>query len=102
MLAGYGEKEKMMQFYFIQSIKPVYIEHLFCARHFTKLWEYNSKTDNLCLFGVCNPVWKTDLDKIITQININITAVEERYVLYNLKEKLFQEAVEQSTNINKR
>lgn len=70
MLAGYSEKGKAMQFYFVQSIQPVYIGHLFCARHFTKLWEYNSKTDNHWLFGDCNPIWKTDLDKIITQINM--------------------------------
>lgn len=43
MLVGYSEKGKVMQFYFVQSIQPVYIGHLFCARHFTKLWEYNSE-----------------------------------------------------------
>lgn len=43
MLVGYGKKEKVMQFYFIQSIQPVYIEDLFCARQFTKLWEPNSE-----------------------------------------------------------
>ena len=61
-----------------------------------------SKTDNLCLFGACIPVWKTDLDKIITHKNINITAVEERYAAYSLKEKLLQDAVGQCADSNKR
>lgn len=38
---GSGEqKKRVMGLYFIQTIQPIYIEHLFCARNFIKIWEY--------------------------------------------------------------
>lgn len=41
MSAGSGEqKKKVMWSYFIQTIQPIYIEHLLCARNFIKVWEY--------------------------------------------------------------
>ena len=101
MLVGYSEKEKVMQFYFVQSIPPVLLDTY--SEPDTLLSSGNiivSKTDNHWLFGDCNPVWKTDLDKIITQINI--TAVEERCAVYSLKEKLLQDAMGWCTDSNKR